>query len=50
MAVIDDKLLIDHIEFGNRIKMYEELGETSPFATMHASEASIYYVAAGISA
>lgn len=60
IGIIDQVLLVDHEEFSDNIKLYEEIGEIGAVATMHGSavssvavgencgvapEADLYYIA-----
>lgn len=65
IAIIDQTLLVDHIEYKDRIKLYEEYGEAATYnAQMHGSaiasiavgktvgvapEANLYYIAESVS-
>lgn len=45
MAFIDYSLLVDHVEYGERVKYYEEIHYDSPEAQMHAP--AVVSIAAG---
>lgn len=45
IAVIDGELLVDHAEYKNNLKYYEEIGSAAPCASMHA--AAVSSIAAG---
>lgn len=61
IGIIDQELLVDHIEYKDNLKYYEEIGETYPAAAMHgaavssiavgknvgvAPDANLYYICA----
>lgn len=61
IAIIDQGLLVDHVEYKEQLKLYEEIHSSDEFAQMHgpavasiavgktvgvAPEASLYYIAA----
>jgi hypothetical protein len=40
VGVIDQRLLVDHVEYGDRIRLYEELHSWNPTASMHGTAAA----------
>ncbi len=61
LAIIDESLLVEHVEYADRLKLYEEIHNGDVMATMHGSavasiaagktvgvapEANLYYIAA----